>query len=153
MLKVSEIMTLDVVTMTVHDTVSQARQAMAEYNFRHIPIVDEKGALIGIVTHRDLLKAEVSSLGVADSENKRAIEASTSLSVIMSKTVKSASPHDSLKGAGLQMQASKIGCLPVVEDGLVVGILTDSDFVGAAISLIEELDQFENEAVAEPAAG
>lgn len=144
MLSVKEIMTTSVITISEHEMVSSARQIMDEHHFRHIPVVDGDNKLVGVVTQRDLLKAESSSLQASSGEAKQTIEATTRIGEIMSAKIKSVSPEDSLKGAGLIMQNSKIGCLPVEENGCVVGIITDSDFVGAAISLIDELDSFED---------
>lgn len=140
MLKVKEIMTTDVVAMTIANTIQEAREAMAEYNFRHIPIVDEGNKPVGIVTQRDVLRAQVSSLsgGGAGSEIVDA-----SISIIMSDHVCSVHPRDSLRGAGILMQDKKLGCLPVVENDVLVGIITDSDFVGVAINLIEGQDASE----------
>lgn len=143
MLTVKEIMTTEVVTVSVHDMVSTVRQIMEDRHFRHMPVVDADNKLVGVVTQRDLLKAETSSLRASNSETKQSIEANTSVAAIMSENIKSSSPEDSLKGIGLLMQQTKIGCMPVVENGVIVGIITVSDFVGAAILLIDELDRFE----------
>ena len=144
MLSVKEIMTTGVITISEHEMVSKARQIMDEHHFRHIPVVDGNNKLVGVVTQRDLLKAESSSLQTSSVEARHGAEATTRVVDIMSAKIKSVSPEDSLKGAGLILQNTKIGCLPVEENGRVVGIITDSDFVGAAISLIDELDSFED---------
>lgn len=144
MLSVKEIMTTSVVTISRDEMVSDVRRIMDEYRFRHVPVVDAENKLVGVITQRDLLRAESSSLQVSSEESKQDIEASIPISAIMSTEIKSVSPDDSLKGAGLILQSSKIGCLPVEENGTVVGIITDSDFVGAAVILIDELDSFED---------
>lgn len=143
MLSVKEIMTTNVVTISMDEMVSAARQLMDEHHFRHVPVVNAENKLVGVITQRDLLRAESSSLEVSGENSKQAIETTTRIAMIMSTKIKSVSPNDSLKGAGLIMQNTKISCLPVEENGTVVGIITDSDFVGAAISLIDELDSFE----------
>ncbi len=143
MLKVSEIMTWDVVYVTEYHTISQVRHMMINHDIRHIPVVDENGFPVGLITQRDLLKSELSSLSVSDPEVGHANEAFATAAKIMSRGIKYARPEDSLKQTGHIMQQCKIGCLPVVEQGKLVGIITDSDYVGVAISLIEELDSID----------
>lgn len=140
-LKVKEIMISDVVTMTVENSVAEVREVMAEKNIRHMPIINGSQELVGIVTQRDVLRAGPSSL----SESDRIAESDTSVEKIMTTKVRSVHPLDSLRGAGLIMQSKKLGCLPVVEEGKLVGIITDSDFVGVAINLIEEHDHHESD--------
>ena len=61
----------------------------------------------------------------------------------MTKTVRSIRPQESLRYAGLLMQQEKIGCLPVLNEGALAGIVTDTDFVGVAINLLEQVEQME----------
>lgn len=137
MLKVKEIMTKDVAVMTVANTVKEARDMMAEGNFRHVPIVDEAKKPLGIVSQRDVLRAQASDLaGMAD--NAELID--VSVEKIMVSQPYSVHPQDSLRGAGILMQDKKLGCLLVVENDALIGIITDSDFVGVAINLIEGQD-------------
>jgi CBS domain-containing protein len=62
----------------------------------------------------------------------------------MTEDILTTHPKDSLRAAGLTLQKHKYGCLPVIENGSLVGIITDSDYVGVAINLIEEHDAFED---------
>ncbi len=136
MLKVKEIMTKDVAVMTMANTVKEARDMMAEGNFRHVPIVDEAKIPLGIVSQRDVLRAQASDLtGSSDAEL-----IDVSVGKIMASQPYSVHPEDSLRGAGILMQNKKLGCLLVVENEALIGIITDSDFVGVAINLIEGQD-------------
>lgn len=145
MISVAEIMTENVITLQGKDTILTAMSVMAEKKIRHIPIVDKQHQLIGVISHRDMLRVNLSTLGDNADQERAEIEA-TALEDIMSTQVHTATPQDSLISVGKLLQSEKIGCMPIVEDGLLVGIITDSDFVGAAITLIEELEDFESNA-------
>ena len=67
------------------------------------------------------------------------------LSDIMIRDVKVIHETDSLRQAALYLQSHKYGCLPVVRDDLVVGIITDSDFIAIAINLLEQAEVTEAE--------
>ena len=140
MLKVKEIMTTEPAVMTVKNTIEEVRDMMAESNFRHMPIVDGNKKPLGIVSQRDVLRAQVSTLveGADGSEGMN-----VSVEKIMAPRPYSVHPQDSLRGAGIMMQDKKLGCLLVVENESLVGIITDSDFVGVAINLIEGQDAAE----------
>lgn len=115
---------------------------MSERGIRHIPIVGDNNELIGLVTQRDLLKAGTSSLG--RDQIQQIDEASIPVEQIMTKNVSFVHPKDALRVAGLKLQKEKFGCLPVVENNQIVGIITDTDFVGVAIDLIEHMDIVED---------
>ena len=137
MLKVKEIMTTDIAVMTVDNTVREVRDMMAERNFRHMPIVDDAKKPLGIVSQRDVLRAQASTLveGVDSNDGMN-----VSVAKIMASQPFTVHPQDSLRGAGIMMQDKKLGCLLVLENEILVGIITDSDFVGVAINLIEGQD-------------
>ncbi len=143
MLKVKEIMTTKVISVTPENTFGQTKALMTEHHIRHIPVLDEAKKLMGIVTQRDVLRAQSSCLQGEESSAMK--EDSASILAVMSDHLKSVHPQDSLRSAGILMQSHKIGCLPVLEDEQLVGIITDSDFVGVAINLIEEQDYHEEQ--------
>ncbi len=143
MLTVAEIMIREPYTLSCSDSLLDARNLMAAHHIRHIPIVDSTGCLVGLVSQRDVLAAADSSLfaNQADFDSK---EVYVSLTSIMSTPVRTARPHDGLRGTAMRLQNNKLGCLPVVEKGKLVGIITDSDYVSIAVNLMEQLE------VAEP---
>ena len=143
MLTVAEIMIREPYTLTRNDSLLDARNLMAEHHIRHIPIVDSTGCLVGLVSQRDILAAADSSLFASRAEDNSK-EVYVSLSSVMSTPVRTAEPHDGLRGTAMRLQKNKLGCLPVVEEGKLVGIITDSDFVSIAVNLMEQLE------VAEP---
>lgn len=141
MLTVAEIMTREPYTLGPDDSLAKARQLMAEHHIRHIPIVSAEGSLIGIVTQRDVLAAGDSSVtgGAGAGENYVA------LSSIMTSPVQTVDEHAGLRGTAMHLQKNKLGCLPVLRNGKLAGIITDSDFIAIAINLMEQLEEQEPE--------
>ncbi len=144
MLTVAEIMTREPYTLGPDDSLADARNLMAEHHVRHIPILSGEGSLVGLVSQRDVLAAADSS--VLKDGGSGGKEQYVALSSIMTAPVRTADERDGLRGAALYLQKHKVGCLPVLSDGKLVGIITDADFVAVAINLME---QAENEEPAE----
>tara|TARA_R110002110_G_scaffold91264_2_gene237487 strand:+ start:106302 stop:106763 length:462 start_codon:yes stop_codon:yes gene_type:complete len=141
MLTVSEIMTREPYTLGPDDSLASARQLMATHHIRHIPVITEEGSLVGVVSQRDVLAAEDSSLLNKTGSNSRYV----ALSSIMTTPVQTIEENASLRGTAMHLQKNRLGCLPVVADGNVIGIITDSDFVSIAIHLMEQLEATEPE--------
>ncbi|WP_319782189.1 CBS domain-containing protein [Oceanisphaera sp. IT1-181] len=133
---VSEIMTREIIGLPPSATLSEARTLMQRHHIRHLPVLEDD-QLIGLVSQRDILAAQESSLETG--QNGRFLEQHP-LSKIMIKEVVTVSPKAGIREAALHLQKHKYGCLPVVDKGKVVGIVTDSDFVTVAIHLLEVLD-------------
>ncbi len=137
MITVNEVMSVNVLTMKASDSVSAARKLMNKEDIRHIPVVDDNQYPIGIITQRDILRAQDSELS---GEHHTVDDSQISLEQIMSQKISYARPNEPLRSAGLKLQKHKYGCLPVMENNQLVGIITDYDFVGIAINLIEQMD-------------
>lgn len=143
MFTVDEIMTTELRTLRGNNTVADARNMMTKEHIRHIPIVDEHGALEGLVTQRDVLVA-LASAGDHSTDEQCLISApQITLSEIMTREVSSVESHVNLRQAAIYLQAHKYGCLPVVENGKLIGIVTETDFVALAINLLEQLEEQE----------
>ena len=144
MLTVAEIMTREPYTLGPDDTLASARQMMAEHHIRHIPVVSADGSLIGVVSQRDVLAAEDSTVlneeGGEGSRNQY-----VAISSIMTAPVKTVDENAALRGTAMLLQKEKLGCLPVLSEGALAGIITDSDFVAIAINLMEQLEATEPE--------
>jgi CBS domain-containing protein len=125
-MNVDSLMTPNPYTLKESNTVEDALHLIYENNIRHVPIVDADMAIKGIVSQRDLLQ--------------NCSDIHLTLNNIMKKNIRTTSRLDSLRATALLMQKYKIGCLPVVSNGALVGIITDSDFVGIAINLLEQLE-------------
>jgi CBS domain-containing protein len=144
MLTVAEIMTREPYTLGPDDSLADARKLMAEHHIRHIPILAGDGSLVGLVSQRDVLAAEDSSL-IRGAAGGDAPESYVALSAIMTSPVQSVEEHAGLRGTALHLQKNRMGCLPVMSGGKLVGIITDSDFVAIAVNLMELLEASEPE--------
>ena len=115
---VRQAMTRRPVTLKPTDGIGLAHQQMVWLGIRHLPVVD--GArVVGIISDRDVLGA-VALHGASEARRHPAKD-------IMRSPVQTVSPAESLEDAAARMATSKIGCLPVIEGGKLVGILTTTD--------------------------
>ncbi|MEE8474343.1 MAG: CBS domain-containing protein [Myxococcota bacterium] len=126
--RVRDIMQEKVVTISDGDTLSTVEDIMTLGHVRHMPVV-HAGKLVGVVSERDLLRASLSNLTEFGSEQRRAF-----LTVVEIARVMSTPPIVIEADAGVQeaarvMAENKIGCLPVVEGGTLVGMLTETDLL------------------------
>ena len=140
MFTIDAIMTTNVVTIPPSASLADARELMHEHRIHHVPVVNEDGGLAGLVTLTDVLAASDSSLRNQDS---RIRASDITLAEAMVTDVATVSSAASLRQAALFIEKHKIGCLPVVDDGKLTGIITDSDFVAVAINLLEQLEEGE----------
>lgn len=139
MLSVAEIMTREPYTLGPDDTLADARKLMAEHHIRHIPVTSGEGNLVGLVSQRDVLAAEDSTV-LNEEGGEGSKDAYVAISTIMTSPVQTVDEHAGLRGTAMHMQKNKMGCLPVLNEGRLVGIITDSDFVSIAINLMEQME-------------
>jgi len=133
---VADVMTRKIVTVSEQDELDTAEYGMHRMRFRHLPVVDGDGKLVGILSHGDLLHAASSSLSDKEAERNDLI-LKQPVRRIMQREVLTVQPGDSLIQAGKVLWESKIGCLPVVNaEGALVGMLTKSDFIRVALQLM-----------------
>ena len=137
MFTIDAIMTTDVVTIPPSASLADAREIMQEHRIHHLPVVNADGTLVGLVTLTDVLNASDSSLR---NEDSRIRATDITLSEVMVTDIATVAESASLRQAALFIEKHKIGCLPVVTDGKLKGIITDSDFVAVAINLLEQLE-------------
>lgn len=145
MIKVEDMMTRNPHTLSQSHTLRDAKDMMEALDIRHIPVVDANTHLQGLVTQRDILAAQESSL--LQSEAEQSVTLDTPLEEMMHTNIMTAQPRAGLKESAIYMQKHKVGCLPVVEQGHLVGIITDSDFVTIAINLLELQEEAEPEEI------
>jgi CBS domain-containing protein len=146
MITVDEMMTANPHTLRESDSLHDAWHVMTEKRIRHIPITDDAGHLKGLVTQRGVLAATDPSL-LNDAASETGNRSSTiPLSDIMIRDVVTIHQSDNLRQAALYMQSHKHGCVPVINDDCLVGIITDSDFVSIAINLLEQVELLEEQA-------
>lgn len=144
MLSVAELMTREPYTLGPDDNLAKAAQLMREHHIRHIPIVSGDGNVIGIVSHRDVLAASDSRLVHEDAEHAGK-EGYVALSAVMSSPVQSVPESAELRAVAMHLRKHRVGCLPVLRSGKLVGIVSDSDFLEVAIALMEQLEMVEPE--------
>jgi CBS domain-containing protein len=126
---VGDFMTRELVTLNETDDLALADQMLRLGGIRHLPVVRE-GRLVGLLTHRDLLR----SAAVRPAKTTLAQE-------VMTRDPIAVRPTTSLVHAARTMLEHKFGCLPVCEeDGTIVGIITEADFVRFAADMVQDLD-------------
>jgi CBS domain-containing protein len=140
MMALDMIMTTDLVTVRPEQDLARARELMHDRRIHHLPVVDDGGALVGLVTLTDVLAATDSFL--RDPDNRMPASDIT-VDEVMVRDVATVDEHASLRQAALFLEKHRIGCLPVVTSGELRGIITDTDFVGVAINLLEQLEESE----------
>ena len=123
MLTVEDVMTTNVMTLSTKDSIGHADADMKLGNIRHIPIVDEKAHLVGIISNRDVFRA----LGI--SKRGKVIP----VWEIMKRDVVTVRPATPAHVAVELMLEKKIGALPVISEGeQLIGIVTETDFLAIA---------------------
>ncbi|MGH0034974.1 MAG: CBS domain-containing protein [Myxococcota bacterium] len=132
--RVSEWMTAEVATLDMNDSLAIADDVMRLGRVRHMPVVDDSGALVGIVSQRDLFRGALArALGYGSHAQDRVL-GMLLVKEVMTSDVRTVAPDATLEEAGRRMLEHKIGALVVTDaEGRLVGILTESDFVRAVI--------------------
>jgi CBS domain-containing protein len=113
-------------TLRPDDPLSRADTLITEKRFRHFPVI-EAGQLVGILSERDVLRAALSISSGSDGRAQKELLAAIRVEEVMTCDVVTISPDEDIKDAALTMLSGSIGCLPVVEKGALVGLLTESD--------------------------
>lgn len=123
-------MTEEVLTLAPGDHCAKLYDLLETEHIRHVPIVGPDGTLVGLATQRDLLREMLSGIEweLPISETRKLLR-SRKISDIMLRDVATAEPDDDLAEVATMILENKIGCVPVVDGGLLVGILTEADFV------------------------
>lgn len=140
MLTIDTIMTTDLITVPPSATLAEARELMHDHRIHHLPVVDANDGLIGLLTLTDVLAASDSRLRARDNRMRAK---DISISEVMTTDIATVEESASLRQAALFLERHKIGCLPVMSGGELKGIITDTDFVGVAINLLEQIEETE----------
>ncbi len=129
-------MTTDLFTVNQDELVDLAASMMDWRKIRHVPVEDAQHQLVGLVTHRTILRLVARD---PDAFNGKSVP----VSQIMETHVITAAPTTSTLEAIRLMRRHKVACLPVVENGKLVGIVTERDFMDVAGQLLEAVLQGE----------
>ncbi|MBI4620861.1 MAG: CBS domain-containing protein [Desulfobacterales bacterium] len=128
-------MTTNLITIDEDESMHTAIKLMNENRIRRLPVV-KKGKLIGIVTNLDINRESASkATSLAINELNYLIDKIKIKDIMTKKNLKTISQTDTVEEAALIMSEEKIGVLPVVEDGKLVGIITESDVFKVLISM------------------
>jgi acetoin utilization protein AcuB len=129
-------MTREVITVEQEASIFDAQHLMAENKFRHLPVIDADGRLIGIVTDRDIRSALPYDFFKDPDSPKEKISA-LKVKDIMTKDPLSISPADTIQDALLLIQNSNVGALPVIDDDRrLKGIISVRDLLRAFINVL-----------------
>ncbi|WP_338472054.1 acetoin utilization AcuB family protein [Niallia sp. XMNu-256] len=129
---VEEIMTTNLITLNEEQTISEAHKLMHLHKIRHIPILDNKDRLIGLVSDRDVRDALPSIL--IDIEKEKDV-LHLPIKKIMKTNLITGHPLDFVEEIGAIFYEHKIGCLPIVRDHQLVGLITTSDLLHSLVEL------------------
>jgi len=120
---VSEIMMGSPVTLAPHDTLDLANDIISLGRIRHIPILED-GKLVGLISERDLIGAAANRIFGLNQKSRSTLLKGEMIKNIMKKRVVMVAPDTPIKDAATIMADRKIGCMPVVSDGALVGLVT-----------------------------
>ena len=127
---VERFMAKDLFTVRPGDIIDFAASMMNWKHIRHVPVEDDKGNLVGIVSSRELLEIL--------STDKLAGKKEIVVKDVMKTDVATIAPDTSSLEALRIMRENEIGCLPIVKDGKLIGIITAHDFLTVSTKLFEE---------------
>lgn len=134
---VKDLMTQNVITLQREQSIPLAQELMRLRRIRHLPVVDEAGTLVGLVTHRDLLAAQVSALSQLTQRDREELQLFIPVAKIMRVNTWTVTPETPALEAARIMLDHGFGCLPVVRQQRLVGIVTEADFLDLLLDVFE----------------
>lgn len=134
-LKVRDVYTRDVITVTPNTTLPEARRLMDGNDIRRLPVV-AGGELVGIITLLDLMRAAPSPATSLSVWEINYLLDKLTVAEVMTSPVMTVAPDTDLYEVARLMLAHKIGGLPVMENGKLVGIITESDVFRVMVELL-----------------
>jgi CBS domain-containing protein len=127
--KVKELMQPSVATVRGNETLTAVDDLMKTGWVRHLPVVDATDRVVGVITQRDVLKASISSVAGADPlAHQRWLEQVLVRDVMTKKPI-TIGPEEDLSEVVDKLLLGKFGCLPVVEQGKLIGLITETDLL------------------------
>ncbi|HSF29930.1 MAG TPA: CBS and ACT domain-containing protein [Candidatus Tectomicrobia bacterium] len=138
MFVVEKWMTKDVITVPPHEKIIDAFELMQGRGIRHLPVIEE-GELKGLVTDRDIRLALIPSPLSTPEDRMYHLGALERVDEIMTADLITVAPHTTIEEAAKLMAQYKIGAVPVVFQGKLVGILTETDILNVFIEMLETI--------------
>lgn len=142
-----DLMTTDLYTLEADHSLNLARFLMQARHIRHIPIVDPEFRFVGLLTHRDLLEISVSALAEIDRSEQAELHRKIPIRQVMKTDVMTIDPDLKAEEAATLMLEHKYGCMPVVSENKLIGIVTEADFLRLTIHLLGNSSSREEDAV------
>lgn len=134
---VREVMSPEVTTLDLNEKLLIADDIMSLGRIRHLPVLDSDGAIAGVLSQRDLFRGALArSLGYGEHAQQKLLNILV-VKEVMSNDPQTIGPDELITEAARRMYEGKIGCLLVVEDEKLVGILTEGDFVRLSLPKVE----------------
>jgi acetoin utilization protein AcuB len=130
-MKVRDLMSTAPITIRGEETCQEAALRMRDHKIHHLPVVDRRGLLEGIVTDRDLRHYLLSATVACDLGRRPAARLLEKARVVdvMSSPAFVAAPDEDLETAVLRMRDHRVGSLPVVDGRKLLGIITETDLL------------------------
>lgn len=132
---VNSVMTKNPITVTARHSVTDAQTIMEREKIHRLPVIDEHKKLVGIVAMADILEAAPSPATTLTVYEISSLLAKLTVDQVMTKDVLSVSPETLVEDAARVIVDNSVGGLPVLEDGTLVGIVTESDLFRLLIDL------------------
>ncbi|HEB96254.1 MAG TPA: CBS domain-containing protein [Sedimenticola thiotaurini] len=126
---ISDIMSTHPDTATTGMKLSHAAKLMRERKRRYLPVVDDGGRLVGLFGHRELASAEPSSITTLSVGEVNYLTSKVTVGQLMRRDPPTCSPDCLVEEAGYRIREHKIGCLPVVQDDRLVGVVSETDIL------------------------
>jgi CBS domain-containing protein len=136
--QVHDIMAREVVTLKSSDKLDVAKNMVNSGRIRHFPVV-ERGYVVGVASQRDILNASVSSVVERFGERGQRIQqmflSTIAVKDVMAQPPITIAPEASISDAARLMTTHTIGCLPVISDGILVGLVTATDILNTVAQM------------------
>lgn len=133
-------MKMNLLTASPETPVFKAREMMNAHHVSHLPVTDGKARLLGIVTDRDLKEAWASPATTLSVHELTYVLQKLTVSNVMTKEVVTASPDMTIERAARILYEKKIGALPVLKEGKLVGIITTTDLMEVLLTALGMTD-------------
>ena len=143
-LRVKDVMSTDLITLNEDETLDLVEQVMRLGRVRHLPVT-RSSELVGLVTHRDLLRASISALADIGEDERQEMMSRVQVRDIMNADIRTVDPEMPLMQAAGILLDNRYGCLPVVnERGMLDGILTEADFLRFSMVLVKRIEELQS---------
>ena len=128
-------MTPNPITVSPTTSYNEALKTMKTNGIKHLPVVSKKGKLVGIVTHSDMLEAEPSPVTTLSVYEMASLLEKVTMTKIMTAPVYAVEDNCTITNAAKFMLEKNIGCLPIMREGELAGIITDTDVMKTFVEI------------------